>query len=132
MSRGEASDASAGARVMVDMPSGLELEVFTAGADEPTALILAHGTPSCGMLYRGWAEVCARRGIRLVGYSRPGYGASTRHSGRSVADCADDVEAVMAALGARPHLLADEGHISIIDGRFDRIVDDLPSLAPLE
>jgi hypothetical protein len=33
---------------------------------------------------------------------------------------------------ARPHLLADEGHFSIIDARFDRIVDDLLSLAPRE
>ena len=33
---------------------------------------------------------------------------------------------------ARPHLLAEEGHFSVIDARFDRIVDDLLSRAPFE
>jgi pimeloyl-ACP methyl ester carboxylesterase len=50
------------------------------------------------MLYRGWVEACAERRVRLVGYSRPGYGTSDRQEGRVVSDCVSDVEAVAAAL----------------------------------
>ena len=84
----------------VQTPDGRRLEVFAGGHDGGVPLIWNHGTPSCGMLYRGWVEACASRGLRLVGYSRPGYGESDRHEGRSVADCARDVAAVADALAA--------------------------------
>jgi pimeloyl-ACP methyl ester carboxylesterase len=35
---------------------------------------------------------------RLIGYDRPGYGGSTSHPGRTVADCAEDVRAICAEL----------------------------------
>src|SRR5690242_11274058 len=38
-------------------------------------------------------------GIRLIGYDRPGYGGSTPHAGRSIADAAADVEAICVGLG---------------------------------
>src|SRR5262249_34948615 len=41
----------------------------------------------------------ARR-LRLVTASRPGYGDSSRQPGRSVADVASDIAAVLAAIGA--------------------------------
>jgi pimeloyl-ACP methyl ester carboxylesterase len=41
----------------------------------------------------------AGRGLRLIGYDRPGYGGSTPHPGYSVADCAGDARAICAALG---------------------------------
>jgi pimeloyl-ACP methyl ester carboxylesterase len=41
----------------------------------------------------------AERGLRHVAYSRPGYGGSDRLPGRSVADCAADVEAIADELG---------------------------------
>jgi len=88
-------------RAIVAAAGGRELEVFTAGPADGPAVLLLHGTPSCGMLFDGWVEACAARGVRLVGYSRPGYGASTRHAGRSVADCAADVTVVATALGLR-------------------------------
>ena len=74
--------------------------MFAGGPADGTVLILHHGTPGCGMLYPGWIEPCAAREVRLVGYSRPGYGDSSRHAGRSVADCAADVSAVAKAVGA--------------------------------
>ena len=39
-----------------------------------------------------------RNGFRLIGYDRPGYGGSTRMPGRTVADCAADVSAILADL----------------------------------
>src|SRR4029079_1731807 len=45
------------------------------------------------------------RGCRFVTYSRPGYAGSTRLEGRSVADCATDVEALLA------HRALDKVHV---------------------
>lgn len=39
-----------------------------------------------------------RYGFRLIGYDRPGYGGSTRVPGRTIADCAADVSAILADL----------------------------------
>jgi pimeloyl-ACP methyl ester carboxylesterase len=75
------------------------LEAFVGGPADGVPLILCHGTPGCGMLYRGWVEACAERGVRLVGYSRPGYGRSSRQEGRTVSDCCADVECVADELG---------------------------------
>jgi pimeloyl-ACP methyl ester carboxylesterase len=53
-----------------------------------------------------FVDAAAERGLRLVTYSRPGYGSSTRHEGRSVADCAADVAAIANELGAERFLTA--------------------------
>jgi pimeloyl-ACP methyl ester carboxylesterase len=45
-------------------------------------------------------DAAARRGLRTVYYTRPGYGASTPHPGRTVADAAADTAAILDALGA--------------------------------
>jgi pimeloyl-ACP methyl ester carboxylesterase len=58
-----------------------------------------HGTPSSALLYRAWVEDARRQGVRLIGYDRPGYGGSTRHPGRAVADAAGDVAAIADHLG---------------------------------
>jgi pimeloyl-ACP methyl ester carboxylesterase len=63
-------------------------------------LVLHHGTPSAAVVFRPWEEAAAKHGFRLVMYSRPGYGGSTPRHGRTVADAADDVVAVLDALGA--------------------------------
>jgi len=45
------------------------------------------------------AADAAERGIRLISYDRPGYGGSSPHDGRSVADAAADVGMIADALG---------------------------------
>src|SRR3954451_11864101 len=57
------------------------------------------GTPGSSTIYARHARDAEERGIRLFSYDRPGYGGSTRHEGRTVADCAADAEAVCNALG---------------------------------
>ena len=94
--------------VTLNLADGRRLEVFDAGPEDGELLIMNHGTPGSGMIYRGWAWRCAERGIRLVSYSRPGYGQSTRLEGRSIAHCAQDVAAVADALGADRFYV--EGH----------------------
>ena len=57
------------------------------------------GTPGSSMLYEPHVRDAAERGIRPFSYDRPGYGGSTRHKDRNVADCAADIAAVCDALG---------------------------------
>jgi pimeloyl-ACP methyl ester carboxylesterase len=57
------------------------------------------GTPSAGIPFEPVVAEVARRGLRFVTYSRPGYAGSTRREGRTVADCAEDVAAIANALG---------------------------------
>jgi pimeloyl-ACP methyl ester carboxylesterase len=62
--------------------------------------VLVHaGTPGCRYLYDPHVRDAAERGLRLIGYDRPGYGESSPLPGRSVADCAADVRAICAELG---------------------------------
>lgn len=82
----------------VSGPNG-RLEVSTGGPADGLPLIYHHGTPMAGLLYAPTVATAAGHGVRMVAYSRPGYAGSTRHEGRSVADCARDVEAVADALG---------------------------------
>lgn len=84
----------------VDLPNARVLQVWVEGADAGDVVIWHHGTPGSGVPYRPSDEEAASRGLRLASYSRPGYGTSTRHEGRSVADCAADVASIADALGA--------------------------------
>ena len=102
--------------VTVSATGGRRLDVTVADGDGPP-LVFHHGTPMSKVQFAPWADVAAAAGLRLVTYSRPGYGASERDAGRTVADCADDVEAILDALeadrcvtagwsGGGPHALA--------------------------
>jgi pimeloyl-ACP methyl ester carboxylesterase len=81
-------------------PDGRQLHIYECGDPHGELVVYHHGTPGSGRPDQGWAEDAAARGIRLVGYDRPGYGGSTRHAGRSVADAATDVATIADALGA--------------------------------
>jgi pimeloyl-ACP methyl ester carboxylesterase len=86
-------------RTIVEAADGRALEVVAAGPEDGAAVVSHHGTPTSAGVYRSDLEQAAERGMRLVTYSRPGYGDSDRHEGRSVADCAADVAAIADALG---------------------------------
>jgi pimeloyl-ACP methyl ester carboxylesterase len=81
-------------------PDGRRLSYVEAGNPDGPVLLSQHGTPGAGRLYRSELEAAERLGARLVAYSRPGYDGSTAHPGRSVADAAADVAALLDALGA--------------------------------
>jgi pimeloyl-ACP methyl ester carboxylesterase len=96
---------------------GRRLAVRSAGAPGTRALLFLTGTPSGGLLFEPLATVAHGRGLGFVTYSRPGYGDSTRRSGRTVGDCAEDVETLARSLsleqlyvvgwsGGGPHALA--------------------------
>jgi pimeloyl-ACP methyl ester carboxylesterase len=84
----------------VRLPDGRALEVSASGPDQGTPLVFHHGTPSDRTQYPPFAEAAAARGLRLVTYSRPAYGGSSRQPGRVIADCAADTLAIVEQLGA--------------------------------
>jgi pimeloyl-ACP methyl ester carboxylesterase len=58
------------------------------------------GTPSSGLPWEPMVRTIADRGLRYVSWSRPGYGDSSPHPGRTVASVVDDTAAILDALGA--------------------------------
>src|SRR5438132_2278312 len=104
-------------RVEITGPPGRTLEVEVAGPQDGQPVLLHTGTPCAGRLFAPDVEAGADRGLRHVTYSRPGYGRSSRHAGRTVADCVTDVAAIadhlgverfftIGASGRGPHALA--------------------------
>jgi pimeloyl-ACP methyl ester carboxylesterase len=79
--------------------AGRQLDVLATGPRDARTVVLHNGTPAGLMAAPPVAAAAAERGLRLVLYSRPGYGRSTPDPGRRVADAAGDVAAVLDALG---------------------------------
>ena len=75
--------------------------MYVGGPEAAVPLLFHNGTPSTGQLYGPFVQAASQRGLRLVSFSRAGYGASTRNPGRSVADVIADVAAVLGQLGAQ-------------------------------
>jgi pimeloyl-ACP methyl ester carboxylesterase len=83
----------------VHTPDGRVLAVEDAGDPAGRPVLVHNGTPNSRQLYGPHMQDAAERGLRLIGYDRPGYGGSSPQPGRTVADCAGDVRAICAALG---------------------------------
>jgi pimeloyl-ACP methyl ester carboxylesterase len=81
------------------LPDGRDLEIEVTGPDDGPVIVFHHGTPGACIPLPAHARGAADRGYRLAMTSRPGYGASTRQPGRSVADVAADTSAVLDHLG---------------------------------
>lgn len=84
---------------LISTSDGRLLRVEEAGDPGGKPVLMHHGTPGAGHLYGPHAADARDRGIRLIGYDRPGYGRSTPQPGRSVADCAADVRTIADSLG---------------------------------
>ena len=54
----------------VDAPGGRALAVYEDGEPNGAAVIVHHGTPDSGLLYRNWVALAQEQGIRLIGYDR--------------------------------------------------------------
>jgi pimeloyl-ACP methyl ester carboxylesterase len=85
---------------ILTLPDGRRLDIEVSGPDGGTPLLFHHGTPGAVTPLRSMRRAAHERGLRLVTYSRAGYGASTRLPGRSVADVAGDMAALLDHLGA--------------------------------
>ena len=83
----------------VRTPDGRTLAVLEAGEPDGPAVVAHHGSPGAGRLFRTEVESAQERGLRLITYDRPGFGGSSPHEGRKVADAALDVAILLDALG---------------------------------
>ena len=79
---------------------GRALHVLTVGPADGLPLVYHSGTPSGLVPFEPMAEAAAGLGLRLVSYTRPGYGQSDPQPGRRVADAAADVSTILDQLGA--------------------------------
>jgi pimeloyl-ACP methyl ester carboxylesterase len=61
-------------RSTVQAADGRTLEIAVAGPEDATPLFVLHGTPGAGGLFGPSIETAAARRLKLVAYSRPGYG----------------------------------------------------------
>lgn len=77
--------------VLVPTDDGRALEVLDTGPTDALALVYHHGTPQGAVPFPTLEHAAAAQGLRVVSYSRPGYGASTpRPGGATTAQVADD------------------------------------------
>jgi pimeloyl-ACP methyl ester carboxylesterase len=82
-------------------PESRKLQIYQAGQMDGVPVLVHSGTPGSGLLYDLWVEDAHARGIRLIGYDRPGYGGSSPDPGRSVASVARDVQSIASSLGLK-------------------------------
>jgi pimeloyl-ACP methyl ester carboxylesterase len=83
----------------VSTENGQKIRIIEAGQPNGIPILVHNGTPGSRLLYDPWIKDAESRGIRLIGYDRPGYGGSTSKPGRTVASAADDVAAIAKELG---------------------------------
>lgn len=93
---------------MLKLADGRDLYFEVEGPADGPVLFFHHGTPGSGRAMRGKVQAAAAHGMRLVTYSRAGYGASSRNPGRRIVDVVGDVEQVMDHLGVERFLVAGE------------------------
>ena len=87
---------------MLHLEDGRRVGVAEWGAPSGWPVLVAHGTPG-STLWRPTGPSLARLeglGVRLITMSRPGYGASDRLPGRTVASSAADAAGALALVGA--------------------------------
>jgi pimeloyl-ACP methyl ester carboxylesterase len=88
--------------VMVETADWRTLEVLTSGPDDGLPLLFHWGTPQGAVPFGILERPAVARNLRVISYSRPGYGASSpRREGAAttVADDAADAAAVLDHLG---------------------------------
>lgn len=88
------------------LDDGRRLDVHVVGPQTGQVLVFHPGTPAAAGRMRFLEEPALARGLRVVVPSRPGYGRSTRHPGRTVVDAAADCRQVLEQLGVGSCLVA--------------------------
>ena len=102
---------------LLDLDGGRRLEVRSVGDPGLPAMLYCHGTPGSAVAFPALEHHAEAAGLRVISWSRPGYGRSTTQRNRSVRSVASDASAVCAALkienfvvagwsGGGPHALA--------------------------
>jgi pimeloyl-ACP methyl ester carboxylesterase len=100
------------------LTDGRKVELLIAGKSSDKAIVFHHGTPGATSTWESWLAEVENQGGFAFAYSRPGYGSSDRHEGRTVVDNSSDIEEILKHLGISkivsigwsgggPHCLAD-------------------------
>jgi pimeloyl-ACP methyl ester carboxylesterase len=84
---------------VITLPGGRELAWAEYGAPDGRVVLSLHGSPGSRLSRHAYPEQLVEAGIRQITYDRPGYGLSTPHPGRTVANVVTDIEAVLDAAG---------------------------------
>lgn len=88
----------------VHTPDGRALEVLLGGSPDGFPLVYHHGTPQGAVPDPNLERPATERNLRVIAYSRPGYGASTpRSDGATTATVADDAADVATILDHLGH-----------------------------
>jgi pimeloyl-ACP methyl ester carboxylesterase len=94
---------------IVRLPDGRSLAYLDAPAAEGAPVLFVHGLPSCRLM-RPDVVLSAALGARLITFDRPGFGQSDANPGRTLADTADDIVALIDHLGIeRVYVVAPSG-----------------------
>lgn len=88
------------------LSDGRMLDYRVSGPEQATPLVFHHGTPGSVVPWRAIERAAHARDLRLVTFSRAGYGGSTRHPGRRVVDVVSDTAALLEAIGATESYVA--------------------------
>ncbi len=73
------------------LKDGTILDYYTSTPTTGFPLVWHHGNPGAFNPVPHLEEACQQKNFRLITYSRPGFGGSSRKHGRSVVDAAEDV-----------------------------------------
>lgn len=84
---------------LLELPNGRVLEYLDNGIASSQAIVLHHGSPIEMYFWTSTIEWLTEKGVRAIAYSRPGYGESTRHPGRTVVGNNDDLSSLLSHLG---------------------------------
>jgi len=87
----------------VKLRCGRLLEFIVAGSDSPDALpfVYLHGTPSAYPVMKSLISGCKENNLKLISFSRAGYGGSSRNAGRKIVDIVEDVKALLEHLNLK-------------------------------
>jgi pimeloyl-ACP methyl ester carboxylesterase len=83
----------------ISLRDGRSLGYVDLGAPDGFPVVSCHGGLSCRLDVTPGAPSAAAHGLRIIGPDRPGIGRSTRQSGRTPLDWADDIADLTGQLG---------------------------------
>lgn len=90
----------------LQLPDGRWMDIRITGPTDGLPLLYHHGTPGAATPFRALERAAHERGLRVVATSRPGYGGSMRHRGRTIVDVVADMSVVLTEIGAERCLVA--------------------------
>jgi pimeloyl-ACP methyl ester carboxylesterase len=95
------TNVSASQSQRISVGGGRSLAVRQYGRSDGRPVVLLHGTPGSGLLFTGTDQPARDLGFCIFAPDRWGYGRSDGHPEPSLSAFAEDVEAMMAAVGHR-------------------------------